>query len=100
VQVKDDGAVNECALTVDAQGFVHWGKVRLPMRYERGALEFAIKDKRLWPEHGKRVRVPPDEFKQLERTPAHPPCRPAGRMPRESKQRIVPPRNKSVDKSG
>lgn len=60
---------NGATLTVDAQGFVHWDGVRLPVRYEGGALEFVVKraeDRaRL---QCKRIKVPLDEFKQLERT--------------------------------
>jgi hypothetical protein len=85
--------VNECALTVDAQGYVFWGGLRLPMRYEQGALEFVVKHPadraRL---KCKRVKIPLERFGELESLPAPAPCRPAGRMPRD-----VSRRNKEVD---
>lgn len=60
--MSDNGAT----LTVDRQGFVWWGPLRLPCRYEGGELEFAVKDKRLWATVGKRVRIPKDKFAGLE----------------------------------
>lgn len=58
---------NGTTLTVDRQGFVSWDGVRLPVRYEGGALEFVVKHPgdraRL---QCKRVRIPLDEFKRLE----------------------------------
>jgi hypothetical protein len=86
---------NGATLTVDADGFVHWGSLRLPVRYVGGALEFAVKHPgdraRL---QCSRVLIPVDEFCALEESPAPAPCRPAGRMPREPKRRIVTRRNK------
>lgn len=87
--MSDNGAT----LTVDRQGFISWDGVRLPVRYEGGALEFVVKHPgdraRL---RCKRVKIPLDEFKKLERTRAAsaPDCEPSKRPPR---QRIVSRRN-------
>jgi len=87
--------VNEYALTVDAQGFVRYDGARLPVRYEGGALEFVVKhpgdQARL---KCKRVRIPVSEFANLEAPAPSAPCRPAGRMPRGARRRVVSSRNK------
>ncbi len=54
-------------LQIDPQGHVWYKDIRLPIRYENRQLEFVIKDKRLWAEHGKRIQIPLDEFQRLER---------------------------------
>ena len=86
---------NAATLSVDAQGFVHWGNLRLPVRFEGGALEFAVKHPGDRARMGcKRVKIPVGEFEKLEASPTSVPCRPAGRMPRGQRRRVVAPRKK------
>lgn len=55
-------------LTVDRKGFIHWGDLRLPVRYEHGALEFVVKHPRDRERLGcNRIKIPLDAFKTLER---------------------------------
>ena len=53
-------------LHVDRRGHVFYGKVRLPIRYENGCLEFVVKDKRLRGEYGLHVAVSLSELARLE----------------------------------
>jgi hypothetical protein len=82
-------------LTLDSKGFIRYDGVCLPVRLVDGALEFVVKHPadraRL---QCSRVLIPISEFEKLEPAPAPAPCRPAGRMPREPKRRIVTRRNK------
>lgn len=64
--MSDNGSAP--TLSVNHRGDVFWDGVRLPVRYGHGVLEFVVKRpqdrKRL---QAKRVKVPLDEFKRLER---------------------------------
>lgn len=88
-------------LTVGSKGFLHWGELRLLIRYEDGLLFFPVKHPgdraRL---QCKQVGIPLDEFAKLESAPAPALRRLAGRMPRERGRKIVTRRNNQVDKSG
>lgn len=86
-------------LSVDRKGFVRYKGVCLPVRYERGALEFAIKHpadrKRL---KCARVKVPVQDFAKLKLPAPQPkPCRPARREFRAMEKAA---RKRPVDKSG
>lgn len=57
------------SLCVDQRGFVYLAigaaTVPLNVRYENGALEFVVKERWLWEEVGRRVRVPVGELMAL-----------------------------------
>lgn len=94
---------NGATLTVDAQGFLHWGDLRLFVRYEDGKVWFPVKHpgdrERL---KCKRVGIPLDEFAGLEAGETQAirrgPALGEFRAVERTRRRSVTRRNKIVDK--